>query len=344
MILIQADMLELTANPSRRADGFVIEAQLEQGRGPTATLLVEGGTLKVGDVVLIGENFGKIRGLVDDRGKMVKTAGPSTAAVCMGLSGVPEAGAHFRVMLNEKRARELAEQFAQERKATELAASQKATIDNLFSKIKEQQQLQLAVIVKADTQGSAEAICQSLRDIRSNKVNLTIVADAVGNVSQADIQRAAAAGAHIVGFHVACEPGVQSQARHDGVRVNTFRIIYELLDHVRREMLRLLPAEFKEIIRGHAEIRMIFNIGKKGKVAGCQMLDGVLRFADRVRVKRKNDILFDGKFATLQHFQDEVAEVTSAQECGIRFNNNFEAFETGDIVECYAMEELERTL
>ncbi|MCL1888734.1 MAG: translation initiation factor IF-2, partial [Kiritimatiellaeota bacterium] len=344
MILLQADMLELTANPSRRADGFVVEAQLEQGRGPTAPLLVDGGTLKVGDVVLIGEHFGKIRGLVDERGRMVKSAGPSTAVRCMGLSGVPEAGAHFRVMLNDKRARELAEQFARDRRATELAASQKATVENLFTKIKEQQQLNLAVIVKADTQGSVEAICQSLREIRSNKVSLTLVADAVGNVSQADIQRAAAAGAHIIGFHVGCEPGVQSQARHDGVRVNTFRIIYELLEHVRSEMLKLLPAEFKEIVRGHAEIRMIFNIGKKGRVAGCQMLDGTLRAKERVRVKRKSEVLYDGKFLTLQHFQDEVDEITSAQECGIRFTGNFEAFEVGDVVECYAKEELERTL
>ncbi|MDD5705591.1 MAG: translation initiation factor IF-2 [Kiritimatiellae bacterium] len=344
MILLQADMLELQANPNRRADGYVIEAQLELGLGPTATLLVSSGTLKVGDVVLIGEHFGRLRGLMDDRGRKVKTAGPAMAVRVMGLSGVPEAGAEFRAMVNEKRARELAEKFAQERKDAELsAASKPVTYDNLLDQLKAQKKKQLGLIVKADTQGSIEAIVDSLRDIRSEKIGLEIVNSAIGNVTNNDIQRAGASGATIVGFQIGLDGGVAAQARHDNVRVHTFRIIYELFDYVKQALLDMLDPEYREVIRGHAQIRAIFDIGKKGKVAGCQMLDGVLRTDARVRVKRARDVVFDGRMQTLHHFQDEVQEVRESQECGVRFLN-FEGFAEGDVVECYVMEELERAL
>jgi translation initiation factor IF-2 len=344
MILLQADMLELQANPTRRADGYVIEAQLELGLGPTATLLVASGTLKVGDVVLIGEHFGRLRGLMDDRGRKVKSVGPGAAVRVMGLSGVPEAGAEFRVMLNEKRARELAEKFAQERKGTELAAASKpATFDNLLEKINASKQKQLSLIVKADTQGSVEAIVDSLREIRSTKIGLEIVNSGIGNVTANDIQRAGASNAAIVGFQVGLDSGVAAQARHDKVSVHAFRIIYELFDYVKQTLLDMLDPEYREIVRGHAQIRAVFDIGKTGKVAGCQMLDGVVRTDARVRVKRVRDVLYDGRIQTLQHFQDEVPEVRESQECGIRFQN-FEAFAEGDIVECYVMEELEREL
>ena len=344
MILLQADMMELTANPLRRANGSVIEAQLEQGLGPTGTLLVTGGTLSVGDIVLCGEYVGKIRGLIDDRGRRVKSATPSTAVKCMGLSGVPEAGAEFRVMLNEKRARELAERAGEERKQIELSSSAKVTsLDALMSQMKDNLRRELAVIVKADTQGSAEAIVEALKDIKSEKVSLNIISSGIGNVSATDVNKASAGKALLLGFSIACETGVQQLARHVGVRVNTFRIIYELLDFVKQRMLDLLPPEYKEVIRGHAEIRAAFDIGKMGRVAGCQLLDGALKSDARYRVFRKKDKVWDGKLASLRHFQNEVSEVTGSQECGIFFNG-FEAFQVGDIVECYALEELPRTL
>jgi len=343
MILLQTDMLELTANPNRRADGYVIEAQLEQGLGPTATLLVMGGTLNVGDVVLCGEHFGRVRGLIDDRGRRVKSATPATAVKCMGLSGVPDAGAAFRVMLNEKRARGLAEEAAEERKLAELSSTKATSLDALMDQLKETQRRELALIVKADTQGSAEAVCEALGEIKSEKVSLNIIQSAIGNVSATDVNKAAAGEAIVVGFSVSCDAGVQQLARHHSVRVNTFRIIYELLDFVEQRMLDLLPPEYKEVVKGHAEIRAIFDIGKTGRVAGCQMLDGVIRADAMFRVFRKKEKLWEGKLASLKHFQNEVSEITGAQECGILFSG-FEEFQVGDTIECYALEELPRTL
>lgn len=344
MILLQSDVLELQANPSRRADGYVIEAQMERGIGPTATLLVSSGTLSVGDVVLIDDYYGRLRALTDDRGHQVKSAGPATAVRVMGLNGVPEAGAEFRVMTTEKRAKELSEKFAEERKATLLQQAQKAVnIDTLLDKLGEQNKKQLSVIVKADTQGTVEAIIDTLRDIRSEKITLEILASSVGNVSATDVQRAAAGKAIIVGFQVNTESGVIPIATHDGVRISTFRIIYELFDFVKQSMLDLLDPEYKEVVRGHAQIRQIFDIGKLGKVAGCQLLDGIVRKDALVRVKRLRDVLFEGKIASLRHFKDEVAEVRDMQEFGVNFDG-FEGFREGDVIECYSMEELERTL
>ncbi|MGI6495644.1 MAG: translation initiation factor IF-2 [Kiritimatiellia bacterium] len=345
MILLQADILELRANPSRRADGYVIESQLELGRGPTASLLVMGGTLEVGDVVLCGEHFGRVRGLTSDRGRRVKSAGPGIAVRVMGLSGVPEPGAAFRVMLNEKRARELAAQAREERKEIELAAPKTVSLDAMLQMTAEADKPELALVVKADTQGSVEAIVDSLKDIRSEKVGLKVIYSAIGNINNNDIQRAAAGNALIVGFQVGHESGVLAQARHDHVRIQTYRIIYDLLDNVKKEMLNLLPPEYKEVVRGHAEIRMVFGMsGKKGKVAGCQLTDGVIRTSDaRVRVLRGREKIFDGRILSLHHFQDEVQEVKDLQECGIRFDG-FDAFAEGDTVECYSLVELERTL
>jgi len=343
MILLQADVLELTANPTRRANGSVIEAQIEQGLGPTATLLVTGGTLNVGDVIICGEFFGKIRGLIDERGRRVKSAAPSIAVKCMGLSGVPEAGSEFRVMLDEKRARALAEQSAEARKHTELSNAQQASMIDWTAKFGAGEKRELAVIVKADTQGSAEAICEALMQLKSEKVTMNIVSEAVGNIAPTDIQRAGAGKAIIVGFHVSCEPGVQSLARHDGVRVNTFRIIYELIEHVKQGMLDLIPPEYREVIKGHADIKAVFDIGKKGRIAGCQMQDGTLRMGARFRIFRKKEIVFTGKVNEMRHFQNEVTEITSGQECGLRFEG-FEQFQEGDAIECFEMETLPKTL
>ncbi len=340
-ILIQADVLELQANPNRRANGAVIESQLEQGLGPTATLLVQGGTLKVGDVVLCGEHYGKVRSLIDERGKATKSAGPSIAVKCTGLSGVPEAGSEFRVMLNEKRARELAERTAEENKLQTLSAAQSSAMADWTKMLGADGKAELNVIVKADTQGTAEAVVECLKAIHSEKVGLKILYSGVGSVTAADVQRAKSST--IVGFTVNCEPGVQSMARQNGVRINTFRIIYELIEHIKRCMLDLIPPEYKEVVRGHAEIRQCFDISKLGKIAGCQMLDGTLRFKGKFRIYRGKTQIYDGPIFTMKHFKDDVKEIAPAQECGLGFGS-FEAFQEGDIVECYEMEELPKTL
>ncbi len=342
-ILVQAEVLELQANPNRRANGYVIESELQQGLGPCATLLVEGGTLKVGDAILIGEHFGKVRALIDDRGRRIKEAPPATPVKCTGLSGVPEAGAEFRVMLDEKRARTLAEQTARERKEEELSSSKAATLDMLMSRMAAEGRRELNVIVKSDTQGSLEAIVEALGQIKSEKVGLNVIGTGTGNVSLTDVKTAATGKAIIVGFDISNDSGVQSQARHDGVRIASFRIIYELLDHVKQCMLDLIPAEFKEVVLGHAEIKAIYDIGKLGKIAGSQMLDGRLVAKERYRILRDKAKVWDGKVQTLRHFKDEVKEVTGQQECGVCFVN-YEGFQTGDVIECYALEELPRSL
>lgn len=342
-ILVQAEVLELQANPNRRANGYVIESELQQGLGPCATLLVMGGTLKVGDAILIGEHFGKVRALIDDHGRRVKEAPPAMPVKCTGLSGVPEAGAEFRVMLDEKRARTLAEQTAQERKEQELSNSKAATLDALMSRMAAEGKRELNVIVKSDTQGSLEAIVEALNQIKSEKVGLNVIGTGTGNVSMTDVKSAAAGKAVIVGFDIGNDAGVQQQARHDGVRINSFRIIYELLDHVKQCMLDLLPPEYKEVVKGHAEIKAIYDIGKLGKIAGSQMLDGSLVAKERFRILRNKQQVWDGKVQTLRHFKDEVKEVSGQQECGVCFAN-YEGFQVGDIIECYLLEELPRSL
>ena len=342
-ILVQAEVLELQANPARRANGFVIESELQQGLGPCATVLVTGGTLKVGDAILIGEHFGKVRALIDDRGRRIKEAPPSTPVKVTGLSGVPEAGSEFRVMLDEKRARELAEQTAQEKKEEALASNRASSLDALMSRMAAEGQLELNVIVKSENQGTLEAIVSALGEIKSEKVSLNVIGQGTGNVSLTDVKNAAAGKAVIVGFDIGNDSGVQQQARHDGVRINSFRIIYELIDHVKNCMLDLLPPEYKEVVLGHAEIKAIYDIGKLGKIAGSQMLDGKLVAKEKYRILRKKEQVWEGKVQTLRHFKDEVKEVTGQQECGVCFAE-FEGFEVGDTIECYSMEELPRSL
>ena len=342
-ILVQAEVLELTANPSRRANGYVIESELQQGLGPCATLLVTGGTLKVGDALLIGEHFGKVRALIDDHGRRIKEAPPSTPVKATGLSGVPDAGAEFRVMLDEKRARTLAEEAARERKEQELSTSKAATLDALMSRMAAEGKRELNVVVKSDTQGSLEAIVEALGQIKSEKVSLRIIGTGTGNVSLTDVKTAAAGKSIIVGFNISNDSGVQSQARHDGVKINSFRIIYELLDHVKNCMLDLLPPEYKEVVLGHAEIKAIYDIGKLGKIAGSQMLDGKLVVKEFYRIFRNKKQVWEGKVQTLRHFKDEVKEVAGQQECGVCFLD-FEGFAVGDTIECYQMEQLPRSL
>ena len=256
---------------------------------------------------------------------------------------MPEAGAEFRVMLNEKRARTLAEESARLRKEQELSTTKALSLDDLLSQMGDDGKHELSVVVKSDTQGSLEAIVESLRQIKSEKVSLKIIGTGTGNVSMTDVKSAAADKAVIVGFDIGCDSGVQGQARHDGVRISSFRIIYELIDFVKKCMLDLLPPEYTEKVLGHATVKAVYDIGKVGKIAGSQMLDGKLVSTARYRILRGGEKIWEGKLQSLKHFKDEVKEVTGQQECGVHFAG-FEDFAAGDTIECFMLEELPRSL
>jgi len=344
MILLQADVLELSANPHRRADGSVIEASMEPGSGPIVSVLVTGGTLSVGDVVLCGEYYGRVRALTDSTGRRLRTAGPSAAVAIMGLSGVPEAGARFRVMKNEKRARELAAEEAQRRKEELLGGvTQARSADEIFKQMHEADKLTLNLILRADVQGSVEAIVDSINQISSEKVSCNVIQSGTGAIAVNDVERADHGKALIIGFNVSPESGVNALARHDGVRLQTFRIIYELIDFVKQEMLALLPVELKEVVRGHAQVKQVFDLGKDGVVAGSLVLDGFITSQGQIRVNRRGKLLHTGPIASIRHFKEIVGEVKQAQECGIMLEG-FREFEEGDMLECFAFEELPKTL
>jgi len=343
MILLQAEMLELKANAGKAARGFVIEAQLEAGMGPTANLLVTDGTLRVGDVLLCGPNSGRVRALINDHGEKVKAAGPATPVKCLGLSGVPDAGAAFEVCSNDKVARATAEQRAADAKAAQLTTPKRASLANLFEKIKESEKLELLVIIKADVQGSLEAIEHALKEIKSDKVTLSILMSAVGTISANDVLLASASNAVILGFHVALDENASRLAKQEGIDIRLHNIIYELIDQVQEAMVGMLPAEIREKVRGHAEVKQLFNVSKGGAVAGCMCLDGYITPRLRVRVKRNKDVLFEGSLLSLRRFQNDVSEVRESQECGIRLDN-FAAFAAGDILEFYEIERIAQTL
>ena len=344
MILLQADVLELRANPDRRANGSVIEASMAPGSGPIVSVLVTGGTLHVGDVVLCGEYYGRVRALTDSSGRRLKSAGPSGAVSIMGLSGVPEAGAEFRVMKNEKRARELAEEESQRRKEELLGGvTQARSADEIFKQMHEQDKLVLNLIVRADVQGSVEAIVDSINQIESTKVSCNVIQSGTGAIAVNDIERADHGKALVIGFNVSPESGVNALARHDGVRVQTFRIIYELIDFVKQEMLALLPVEHKEVVRGHAQVKQVFDLGKEGVVAGSLVLDGFITSKGQIRVVRRGKLLHTGPVSTIRHFKETVEEVRQAQECGIMLEG-FREFEEVDMLECFAFEELPKSL
>ena len=344
MILLQAQVLELTANPDRRANGTVIEAQMKPGSGPIASILVTGGTLNVGDVMLCGEHYGRVRAIIDSNGLRVKSVKPSEAARVMGLSGVPEAGSEFRVMINEKRARDLAEQYSQSKKEEMLGGVTKArSVDDIFKKMHEAEKLQLDIILRADVQGSLEAVADSIAQIKSEKVVCNILQSSTGAITSNDVQRAGNGNAIIIGFNTSPESGVNSEARHFGVRVKTFRIIYELLDYIKQEMLDLIPVEHREVVRGHAQVKQVFTLNRIGVAAGSIVLDGVITMDGKARVLRNKKLVHTGAISSIRHFKDEVKEMSQAQECGILLTD-YEDFQEGDIIECFSFEELPKTL
>lgn len=344
MVLLQAEMLELKAQPNQDAQGFVIEAQLESGMGPTANLLVTNGTLKLGDVILCGPHWGKVRALINDRGEKLKSAGPATPVKCLGLSGVPDAGAKFEIVQSDKAARAEAESRQAASKLSQLTAPRRASLANLFEQMKENnEKVELKLMIKGDVQGSLEAIDHSLKQINSDKVSLNILMSAVGNVTANDILLASASDAIVLGFHVAVEDGASKLAKKEGIEIRLHNIIYELIDQVREAMAGLLPAILREKIAGHAEVKQVFTISKSGVIAGCMCTDGRITSRLKARVKRQGSVLFEGRIDSLRRFQNDVSEVRESQECGVRLEN-FSAYAEGDILEFYEVERITQTL
>jgi translation initiation factor IF-2 len=337
MILLQAELLELKANPDRRAKGNVIESGVEPG-GPTATVLVRKGTLRVGDIILCGEFYGRVRALISEEGQRLKEAGPSVAVRVLGLNGVPDAGLEFSVVEDEKAARELAEQRANITKAQDLENRSKVTLENLFASLAAAQSKALKIVVKADTQGSVEAIVEALRKIESDKVTLEILHSDVGTITENDVALASASAAVILGFHARLDSTAAEKAKHEGVQVKLYAIIYELIDQVKEAMAGLLEPDVKESIVGSAEVRQIFELSKGVPVAGCMVSSGRI-VKGKIRVRRRKDVIYEGIAQSLRRFQDEVNEVRAGMECGIRVEG-YSEFQVGDAIECYTTEKV----
>lgn len=341
LVVLQAEIMELKANPDRRAKGNVIESGLEPG-GPTATVLVRKGTLRVGDVVICGQYYGKVRALINEEGERLKEAAPSVAVRLLGLNGVPEAGLEFSAVENEKNARVEAEKRKLEARAMDNERRPKVTLENLFDTLASESSKTLKVVVKADTQGSVEAIVEALKKIESTKVALEVIHSAVGTITESDVALASASKAIILGFHTRIDNGVSDAAKREGVQIKLYAIIYELIDQVKEAMAGLLDPLLKEVVMGAAEVRKIFALSKGGNVAGCVVASGRL-VKGKMRVMRRKGLIYEGVSLSLRRFQDEVNEVRAGMECGIRLDG-FDDFQAGDSIECYTTEKVAQKL
>jgi len=343
-ILLQSEVLELKANPNRPAEGVVIEAKLEQGRGPVGTVLVQRGTLKVGDIVVAGAAWGKVRALINDRGEQVEEAGPAVPAEVLGFSSAPEAGDQLAVVENEARAREITEYRVRKRRQVHAAgAGSRGSLEQMMSQLKEAGQQEFQLLVKGDVQGSVEAIVAALQKLGTDEVEARIVHAGVGGITESDVALAAASGAAIVGFNVRANKQAKAAADRDGVEIRYYAVIYDLVDDVKAAMSGLLAPEQRETFLGNAEILEIFNISKIGKVAGCRVTEGKVERGANVRLIRDDVVMHEGKLSTLKRFKDEVSAVQAGQECGMAFEN-YQDMRAGDVIECFQIEEIERTL
>lgn len=343
-IALQAEILELTANPDRAAQGAVIEAQLDVGRGPVATVLVQTGTLRQGDIFVVGEQYGKVRALINDKGERVKEAGPSVPVEVLGLNGTPEAGDVLNVTETEAQAREIAEYRANVAKEKRAAAGAATTLEQLMQKAKEDENVtEMPILVKADVQGSAEAIVQAMEKIGNNEVRVRVLHSGVGAITETDIGLAEASGAPVMGFNVRANASARNSANQKGVEIRYYSVIYDLVDDVKAAASGLLSAEIREKFIGYAQIKEVFKVSGVGKVAGCIVTEGVARRSAGVRLLRDNVVIHEGTLKTLKRFKDEVAEVQSGQECGMAFEN-YEDIRPNDVIEIFEREEVERTL
>ncbi|MCK0141325.1 translation initiation factor IF-2 [Aliiroseovarius sp. F20344] len=343
-IALQSEILELKANPTRAASGAVIEAQLDVGRGPVATVLVQNGTLKQGDIFVVGEQWGKVRALVNDHGDRVKEAGPSVPVEVLGLNGTPEAGDVLNVVDTEAQAREIAEYREQAAKDKRAAAGAATTLEQMMAKAKADKDVaELPILVKADVQGSAEAIVQAMEKIGNDEVRVRVLHYGVGAITETDVGLAEASGAPVIGFNVRANASARNSANQKGVEIRYYSVIYDLVDDVKAAASGLLSAEVRENFIGYAEIREVFKVTGVGKVAGCLVTEGVARRSAGVRLLRDNVVIHEGTLKTLKRFKDEVKEVLSGQECGMAFEN-YDDIRPGDVIEIFEREEVERSL
>ncbi|MEI6279779.1 MAG: translation initiation factor IF-2 [Verrucomicrobiae bacterium] len=342
MMTLQSEVLELKASSSVDARCTVIEAQLEQGRGPTATVIVRMGTLRVGDPFICGNYWGKVKQLINDLGKPVKEAGPATPVKVLGISGLPNAGDELMVMDSEKSARLLSEERLVGIRTDKLAAPKRATLENLFANLAADQKPTLQVVIKSDVQGSLEAIVSSLQNIPQKKITLDVLHAGVGPITDSDVLLSSASNAIIIGFNTKTENSAALAAKREGVQIKLFSIIYELLDQVRDAMSGMLEPELREAVIGHAEVRQVFDL-TKGKVAGCMVTDGRIARTARARLLRRRQPIYDGGLATLRRFTDDVKEVRAGMECGIKLGD-YSEYMAEDVIECYTLEKIPQQL
>ncbi len=341
MVLLSAEMLELKANPNRKAVGTVIEAKLDKGRGAVASLLVQNGTLHVGDSILVGSTYGRIRAMFDDTGKKIKSAGPSIPVEILGLSEVPEAGDRFNQVKDEKTARNMAESKKDDLKAETLLANHRVSLEDLYNQIQEGKVKELAIIVKADVQGSVEAIKQSLAKLSTDDVKVRVIHGGVGAITETDITLATASNALVIGFNVRPDNNAAAQADKDGVDIKTYRIIYDAIEDIKSAMIGMLEPEYKEVILGTAEVRETYKISNVGTIAGCYVLKGKLKRNAETRVIRDGIVIFESSLSSLKRFKDDAKEVAAGYECGLTVEK-FNDIKEGDILECFMMEAIQR--
>jgi translation initiation factor IF-2 len=340
MILLQAEIMELKANPDREARGTIVEAKLDKGRGPVATLLVQTGTLKGGDAILSGTHVGKVRALIDDSGKRIQNAGPSTPVEVIGFSEVPSAGDVFTVVEDEKRARQIALTRFQKQRSIEIAKAKKLTLDELYTKIKEGQIKELNIIIKGDVQGSVEAIKDALENITHPEVKVKVIHTSVGGINESDVMLATASTAIIIGFNVRPETKASQTAEKEGVDIRLYNVIYEAIEDVRKALEGMLEPTLKEKVLGRAEVRQVFAVSRLGTIAGSYVIDGYMtRASEGVRVLRDNIVVYEGKLSSLKRFKEDVKEVQTGYECGIMIEN-FNDIKVGDVIENYIVEKI----
>ena len=341
MVLLTAEVQELKANPNRRAKGTVIEARLDKTRGPVATLLVQNGTLNQGDIVIAGTSVGRVRVMTNDKGRTVKTAGPSVPVEITGLADVPTPGDEFNAVTDERMARELVEQRRQAQKDAAAKLQQKVTLDNLFAKMQEGEMKELPLIVKADVQGSAEAVKASLEKLSNEEVRVRVIHAGVGAINESDILLASTSGAIIVGFNVRPDAAAQASGHRANVDMRFYRVIYDAVDEIEAAMKGMLAPKYEEVVIGHAEVRMTYKVSAIGTVAGCMVKDGKVTRDSLVRVLRDNIVVHEGEIGSLQRFKDAAKEVTAGFECGMTVAK-YNDIREGDIFECYIMQEIKR--
>ncbi len=339
MILLVAEMAELKANPDKPARGTVIEAKLEKGRGAVATVLIQEGTLRVGDSVVCGTIYGKVRAMVNDKGKRIKKAGPSTPVEIIGLTAVPESGDDLQAVKDDRMARQVAEKRAEKRREIELKKTAKVSLDDLFDQIRKGDVKDLNIIIKADVQGSVEALRESLMKLSTDEVRVQIIHEGVGAVTESDVMLASASNALIIGFNIRPEQNVRKTAELERVEIRLYRVIYEAIEDVQNALKGMLAPELREAVQGQAEVRQLFKISRLGTVAGSHVIEGKITRTANIRVIRDGVVVHEGKIATLRRFKDDVREVLSGYDCGIMLEK-FHDFKEGDIIEAYVMEEI----